>query len=90
MSVIPAKSPEAINLRPTHGAPLDVDLLLYDLAIRGWNKGDLAKAAGIANSTVTQAVSGLPLSGGVRKKIGRALKAQAPDPELVRLTVRPA
>lgn len=60
------------------GVILRTDTLLREVAIRGWNLGDLARAAGISGATVTAARSGRPVSPESVRRIANALNATPP------------
>lgn len=67
------------------GVILRTDTLLREIAIRGWNLGDLARAAHISGATVTAARSGRPVSPESVRRIADALNATPPVPGVDRL-----
>ena len=54
------------------------DRLRFEIARRGWNNSDLARAAGVSAATITTATSGRPVSSSTLRKIAVALAAAAP------------
>lgn len=87
MAVSPAESHKPRG--KTYGTALDAAALGYQMAIRGWNRADLARKAKLANSTVTDACEGRRVTPSVQKKIADALAAEVPHPELVAITPGP-
>jgi DNA-binding Xre family transcriptional regulator len=62
------------------GVILRVDVLAREVARRGWNHADLARAAGISNATVTAAHAGRPVSATSISRIAAALNSTPPLP----------
>jgi transcriptional regulator with XRE-family HTH domain len=67
---------------------MDPNRLDRELARRGWNATDLAKASGISVGTVSSARRGRPVSNATLSKIADALRA-APVVEGVDLLLEP-
>ncbi len=61
-----------------HSVRLDVDFLLREMQLRGWNQIELAKAAGISQPTVSAAVRGDAISGRSAQAIKEALDRVPP------------
>lgn len=57
---------------------LAADRLRFEIARRGWNNVDLARAAGVSAATVTTATAGRPVSPNTLRKIAVALAAAPP------------
>jgi hypothetical protein len=51
--------------------------LRYELALRGWGNGDLARVAGISAPTVTAVLAGKPIAPGTFRKIAIALTKES-------------
>jgi DNA-binding Xre family transcriptional regulator len=73
----------AANDRRSHvenvmGIILRTDTLIREIARRGWNLSDLARAAGISGATVTAARSGRAVSPESVRRIADALNATPP------------
>ena len=60
------------------GVILRVDVLAHELARRGWNHVDLARAAGISSATVTAAHAGRAVSVTSVRRIAVALNSTPP------------
>lgn len=54
------------------------EVLTREVARRGWNLADLAKAAGVSGATVTAARAGRPVSSGSLRRIAAALASASP------------
>lgn len=54
-------------------ARYDVERIVADMAIRGWNNGDLARAASISSMTVTRFLRGEAQTAKTAERIARAL-----------------
>ena len=67
---------------------MDPNRLDRELARRGWNATDLAKASGISVATISAARRGRPVSNATLSKIAEALRA-APVVEGVDLLLEP-
>jgi transcriptional regulator with XRE-family HTH domain len=67
---------------------MDPNRLDRELARRGWNATDLAKASGISVGTISSARRGRPVSNATLSKIAEALRA-APVVEGVDLLLEP-
>lgn len=59
--------------------------LRYGIAIRGWQKQDLARLAGVSKGVVTKACAGEPVRMSSIERISQALTSHPPKPELVEL-----
>jgi lambda repressor-like predicted transcriptional regulator len=60
------------------GIVLRTDALIREVARRGWNLADLARAAGISGATMTAARSGRPVSPASVRRIAAALTSAPP------------
>jgi DNA-binding Xre family transcriptional regulator len=58
--------------------PVNTQRLIREMARRGWNGRDLARAAGISGPTVTMALAGRPIAPATLKRIALALLAAPP------------
>jgi transcriptional regulator with XRE-family HTH domain len=67
---------------------MDPNRLDRELARRGWNATDLAKASGISVGTVSAARRGRPVSNATLSKVAEALRA-APIVEGIDLLLEP-
>jgi transcriptional regulator with XRE-family HTH domain len=67
---------------------MDPNRLDRELARRGWNATDLAKASGISVGTISAARRGRPVSNATLSKVAEALRA-APIVEGVDLLLEP-
>jgi lambda repressor-like predicted transcriptional regulator len=60
------------------GIVIRPEILIRELARRGWNFADLAKSAGLSGATVTAAKAGRPVSPRTVRLIAQALAAAPP------------
>lgn len=63
--------------------------LRYQLAIRGWDQGALARESGVSEATVSRAMTGRAIRGLSALKVAQALRRRGPLPELAAIVPRP-
>lgn len=83
----------AAETRPvgrSYGVRVDVGRVSYEMAIRGWQGIDLAKVAGVSDSSVSAALLGRPISQAVLDKIAKAIASTKPREDLIAIIPRPA
>lgn len=63
------------------GNPINVDALRHEIDARGWTQRELARIAGLTESTVSAAFQGKPISAKTRSKLTIAFERH-PAPEV--------
>lgn len=69
----------------TYGYVIPTAKILYGLAVRGWEKQDLARAAGVSAGVVTKACAGIRVSPKSIERMAKAFASHPPKPALVEL-----
>jgi hypothetical protein len=62
--------------------------LQYQLAIRGWDQGALARESGVSEATISRALAGRPIRGLSAMRLAQALRRTQPVAELLVLVRR--
>jgi hypothetical protein len=61
----------------------------YQLAIRGWDQGTLARESDVSEATISRAMAGRAIRGLSALRVAQALRRTQPLPELLALVPQP-